>query len=123
MLWSVEKVMLKKDNWAIKDPRFTITFEKWINIKKDNNIKFIQVRRETDGVLNSHIKRFGKECINHIDDFKSYHDMWIDKSNALVDKYGGITINYEDLIEKDTKKLDDFIEGKVDKNIIISKKI
>ena len=79
--------------------------------------------KETDWVLNSHIKRFGKECINHIDDFKSYHDMWIDKSNALVDKYGGITINYEDLIEKDTKKLDDFIEGKVDKNIIISKKI
>jgi hypothetical protein len=121
----IEDEMNSYENWLIKDSRMCYTLPLW-NLK---NITVIKVSRNPEGVKKSMETHYGeifeKNTIffkNKIEkvNFEDYYK----KTNELIDlymnNYGGIEITLNQLINHEFDKLENFLDIKIEKNIVNS---
>lgn len=117
----------------MKDPRLALTFPYFIF---SENTKFIFLTREKTHCINSMRKHYGKNlftnkylpntnmCSNYFNYKIKYQssDYYYETFNAIIKKHltnkSFISITYEQLIRKDVSLLEDFIESKINMNIV-----
>lgn len=111
------------NGWFIKDSRLCFT----LNIYDFNNINVIKVVRNPESVKRSMIRHYGNifeqdgrhgpHIIKKVD-FEEYYDNINKCIDWQANKFPNITIKYEDIMDGNTKSLEEFLESKIDRSII-----
>lgn len=102
--------VLDHDYDAVKDPRFSLTFNAWV---WPEDTKLIKVVRSEAAVVKSLMKRNGFSAFKATNIYRVYNR----RLNKIRWK-NQITVNYEDLLKHKFRKLNKFLGLELNKSIV-----
>ena len=98
-------------NSIVKDSRFVFTLDSW----NFDEVRIIKIKRNRNDVKKSMQKHYGKTFSDE------YYDIYDSLIDAYVKKYGGIEVTYEQLLQYDFSKIEDYLQVKLNNALIKQK--
>lgn len=122
-IYSIEDELNYNNGWVVKDSRLIFT----LNLYAFKHFKIIKVIRNKSNVKSSMINHYGNLFEQDIEhgphhikqiNFDKYYDNINECLDWQIQPYEYTIVSYEDILNYDTKNLDNFLENKVNKDLI-----